>query len=290
MKRLRGPGVRVILFKYLRPDRLDVLERNLIRYTPPGEFNDPFESSPHSESFATGEEIDRVSETVLREQRDHMWAELPDEIKAKLGRPAYDRIVDGIGPVASSMFSDISKGLVPIFREQIKTSVDDKLGILSLSERPDSLLMWAHYAAAHPGFLIGIDPTHSSFSSSRASNESNARKVSYSKERPSKPLMDLSPEEFFFTKSLEWSYEEEWRILARLADAVEVKPVQPGPIHVFPLSADCVRVVICGCRATREFRDRVVAVCAEERYRGVKLLAAHVDDRHFALNFVKVGK
>src|SRR4051812_29159863 len=31
--------------------------------------------------------------------------------------------------------------------------------ILSLTEHRDSLLMWAHYAAAHTGLVIGFDPS-----------------------------------------------------------------------------------------------------------------------------------
>jgi hypothetical protein len=102
--------------------------------------------------------------------------------------------------------------------------------------------------------------------------------------------MELSPEEFFFTKSLEWSYEAEWRALARLTDAVEVKPSRPWPIHLFPLPADCIRVVILGCRATAECKERVVSILADERYQGVKLLTARVDDRQFTLNLVEIAR
>src|SRR4051794_23662244 len=35
------------LFKYCCAERLDVLRNNRIRFTPPSEFNDPFEIVPH---------------------------------------------------------------------------------------------------------------------------------------------------------------------------------------------------------------------------------------------------
>jgi hypothetical protein len=34
------------------------------------------------------------------------------------------------------------------------------LGILSLSEVPDDLLMWTHYAANHSGFVLEFDDKH----------------------------------------------------------------------------------------------------------------------------------
>ena len=38
-------------FKYLPPDRVDVLESGHIRFTPPGDFNDPFEAFPYFKSM-----------------------------------------------------------------------------------------------------------------------------------------------------------------------------------------------------------------------------------------------
>src|SRR5947207_10157340 len=34
------------LFKYVQPDRVDILEFERIRFTPPLEFNDPFDTHP----------------------------------------------------------------------------------------------------------------------------------------------------------------------------------------------------------------------------------------------------
>ena len=36
-------------------------------------------------------------------------------------------------------------------------------GVLSLSRTNDSLLMWAHYADSHRGFVLGLDETHPFF-------------------------------------------------------------------------------------------------------------------------------
>jgi hypothetical protein len=47
----------VILYKYLQPTCIDVLEQKLIRFTQPGDFNDPFEFRPYIHTAASGDEV-----------------------------------------------------------------------------------------------------------------------------------------------------------------------------------------------------------------------------------------
>jgi hypothetical protein len=42
----------MILYKYLHPDRIDVLTQKMVRFTQPGDFNDPFEFRPYIQSAA----------------------------------------------------------------------------------------------------------------------------------------------------------------------------------------------------------------------------------------------
>src|SRR5947207_1139944 len=43
----------MILYKYLRPARVDVLKHRRIRFTQPGDFNDPFEFRPKIRELAS---------------------------------------------------------------------------------------------------------------------------------------------------------------------------------------------------------------------------------------------
>jgi len=43
----------MILYKYLQPTRLDVLKHKRIRFTQPGDFNDPFEFRPKIRDVAS---------------------------------------------------------------------------------------------------------------------------------------------------------------------------------------------------------------------------------------------
>src|SRR5437870_3881441 len=48
----------MILYKYLSPDRIDVLENQQIRFSQPRALNDPFEFSPALKAVLTDESID----------------------------------------------------------------------------------------------------------------------------------------------------------------------------------------------------------------------------------------
>ena len=47
----------MILYKYLQPARVDVLLHIQIRFTQPGDFNDPFEFRPNICALASNDEV-----------------------------------------------------------------------------------------------------------------------------------------------------------------------------------------------------------------------------------------
>jgi hypothetical protein len=88
-------------------------------------------------------------------------------------------------------------------------------GVACLSEQPDNLLMWAHYADMHRGFCLEFDATAEPFR--------NAVQVLYSDDVPvvnPVPLLDpvnRPPKDYtsaaLLTKSSHWSHEREWRLV-----------------------------------------------------------------------------
>ena len=120
-----------------------------------------------------------------------------------------------------------------------------QLGVLSLSERWDSLLMWSHYADSHRGFAIGLSTSHGFFAKRDPRNilvpavgpmgqecyQYNRvpplSKVFYTDQRANlqrrtivdvilttgKEIYDYAS---FLLKGTDWSYEREWRLFRRL--------------------------------------------------------------------------
>jgi hypothetical protein len=101
--------------------------------------------------------------------------------------------------------------------------VVNSVGVLSLSEKQDDVLMWSHYSSSHTGICLRFKV------SAAKPFFANALPVRYQLERP---VLDLASddahtqsEKALLTKADYWSYEKEWRILEH----------DKGPgVHVYP--------------------------------------------------------
>jgi hypothetical protein len=97
----------------------------------------------------------------------------------------------------------------PIHQNEFLNQFQNKifnLGVLCLSEVPDNILMWSHYAEGHKGLCLQFENT-----------DIRAQKVEYTESYPEINYL-LTPEDnqrifTLFTKSNHWHYEKEWRII-----------------------------------------------------------------------------
>jgi hypothetical protein len=84
-------------------------------------------------------------------------------------------------------------------------------GVLCLTEVPDDLLMWGHYAHSHQGVCLGFKTNSQPLML--------AQRVHYGEERPiwRRFARDFKTAivEALSTKALAWEYEREWRIFVR---------------------------------------------------------------------------
>jgi hypothetical protein len=211
-----------ILYKYLSQARINVLEALKIRFTQPASFNDPFDSHPPA-SFThfTGRRLLSLEEAKAFGLTEEQWV-------------SYESL-------------DVVGG----YRSQRQTH---GLGILSLSECRDHLLMWSHYADSHRGFAIGLDSTHPFLAGgdqgvmpeehpglmvapfAMEAMGPAVHPVTYMKERPPgfpAPGNRISMVDCV-SKAADWSYEREWRAFRSLSrirclDIVTDEPLVPKP-------------------------------------------------------------
>lgn len=88
----------------------------------------------------------------------------------------------------------------------------EKTGISCFSERNDNILMWSHYSSHHKGFCLEFHSDADLFT--------KAKRVIYSNDIPTIDLCELMLDDdfekvfaIFCTKSSDWQYEREWRVL-----------------------------------------------------------------------------
>ena len=275
------------LYKYLHPDRTDVLRNQCIRFSSPAVLNDPFELKPHLTALATPEyaaaELQRSLPRVLAEELDR----LPAELRALISAQALQALLEAQLPSIQEKLDGISAQNMPLFQETMARKLEELLGVLCLSETSKSLLMWAHYADSHRGFIIQFDET-SPFFNCRVSDDDelrHLRRVSYSSKRPSLTLSEMEDGSAFLVKSIDWEYEAEWRMIVPLADASRVVGTGPEAIHLYNFPASAVTSVILGCRMPEAKRAEIQALLGESpHYAHIRCIKAEIDNESYALH------
>lgn len=183
--------------------------------------------------------------------------------------------------------SMISKASHPFFQHMtnrmFQNSLARKYGVISLSRRFDSPLMWAHYADVHNGMALEFED--GLFGASPMD-------VIYRQERPQvsaelgRSLNDL---EFFRVKSPDWQYEHEVRYMLEL-DHTELltKTDRKGhPIHVVPIDFSRLRSVTFGCDYDPDILDQ--AQEALKAYPSVLYFEAELDSQFYRVSRRPLG-
>lgn len=158
--------------------------------------------------------------------------------------------------------------------------------MLPFGERRDSILMWAHYGRTHTGFVIGFDSDHEWFRR-RAGRE--LLKVVYTRARPHRRLLsELTLEQMVATKSDQWSYEHEWRLLDLITAASGSAPSAAPNSFPFTLDPLAVKELVTGLRTPRRTNAYLRRLVAHEPFTHVQLFETRVHPRHFELEFHKI--
>jgi hypothetical protein len=251
------------LYKYIHPDRIDVIENLEIRFTQPDALNDPFELQPHFESLvAEADVLANLPEVPgdLRPMVAQAYAMLSEHQRALL---PLDRAMQAIGSFMATddarkataeglqfFLGAMRDGAAPI-RDAIYRAFNDNVGILSLSEIPDHELMWAHYADRHRGLVLCFDEGHPFFDRRRSEHDEFyfVRRVRYSDSR-AVSIASLDGDALLVTKGTQWAYEREWRMLLPLQDSTRSLTIAGDAVHLFAFPSDTLKSIILGAHAS----------------------------------------
>lgn len=143
------------------------------------------------------------------------------------------------------------------------------ISVLSLTERADDMLMWAHYAESHRGYCLELDATAQPFLL--------AYRVSYGRERPSFRVFDSSKADAILPALLHkadfWAHEREWRI---------VRPMDEGPVAFPPQS---LKSIILGAGILPEDEAALRSIVAE-RKTPLDIRRAKLNERDYRLDII----
>ena len=250
------------LFKYFKGDDRDIetIKANKLWYRAPSKYNDVFDCDI------------AVDESALKKCAMQL---VPDGTKIRDGSYAWKNLQKALHKAKQSLRSTI---------ESLRSS----MGVTCFSESDESLLMWAHYANDHRGICVEYDLLEIN-----KQLKFTPVPIIYSKERVCFSV--LNPETIekdsialflrsITTKSKEWDYEHEWRIVrdhAACGDRWDSE--NQGAL----LDMICPSSITLGCAAEEKTENKLKAYCQEKR---IPLYKMQKDEFQYRLNKVAILK
>ncbi|QND82807.1 Uncharacterized protein ChrSV_0579 [Chromobacterium vaccinii] len=232
-----------------------VLIGSKIHLSSRNDFNDPFDVSPRF--IDTANDTEMASAISRSQARLQKW---------------------NVSPLKLAMKYIEFKSQREELLNSIKLGIDEqlaKIGIFCLSEANQNILMWSHYASNHTGLCVKFDM------SADLSLIGLIKKVEYTpgNERPTLEAVKSRgiPEILaaLSSKSKDWEYEKEWRVLK--VDAAYEK------IDVHHTS---ICEVVLGAKSSEELFQLIIDINKERQESGLDMLnvsSAALSDTHYEI-------
>lgn len=229
----------------------DILLKNQVYLSSPIDFNDPFDCKIPKNFLLidSPEKIEKYVNDVFERQKSFFLA---NGFNIENEKIEYAKSLTNIQKFQKE-------------KEEIEfPMIDNHYGVLCMSARWNSILMWSHYGDFHKGFCIGL-------------NEEKMREsglfgkggpVTYSENFPI--INPLENEEIMITsflqthyKSIDWSYEEEYRFTNLMFPE---KPTNEIRTKVF--NDDCIEEINLGVNIDINHKEEIIV---EARKRKIKI-------------------
>ena len=217
--------------KFCPPYLEDTLVNQRVHVSNPQTFNDPWDCYP---CFDTT----RASDPAYRARCIQYIRKFPLPNLTEAKRLSYEAATQGDSRLFTQMLHS--------FREPLRNMIVKRWRIYCLTPYCDRSVMWSHYSNKHQGICLELDAGQAVIG--------GAFRVEYRDALPALDILESSDEaafQIFVTKSPDWSYENEYRIVARDGEADDARhPLLPITTNDFlPLPPSALTGIIAGCRA-----------------------------------------
>jgi hypothetical protein len=286
-------------YKYMKADTAKKVTQNgTLQWSSPTLFNDPFDMQF---DLHLAYDPDRVVNRVLNRLVDVYSGraqpvagstidEIAKVLRARVPRPKEADVRKEHRQGIYGIMKAMERGLPKLHDELRATLAPRKL--LCLSEKPDNILMWAHYAENHTGTVIEFSYIEEG---EYASTWGAAKPVRYMADMPRLANEEAlvrsligqgrlaTPEQFqdsVYVKADVWAYEKEWRVFGGWENDKEREYI---PFRPKELTA-----VYLGCRMSEADRGEIKKTVAK-KYPHAAVHDASKSSRRFALEFAKAA-
>lgn len=266
------------VYKYCGKHGLTILRNLELLVRPPNQFNDPFEFTPKV----------IYSDRILYAKRALALEPVREWLHQLYLKSNFCGSFAEYQSLSEKILTEAPEHTSPLFEKQLLNEVSKLFGVLCMSKRRDSILMWGHYCDKLSGLVIGFDKSSAIFHQWKGLNP-----VNYVKERVifdaccenGTPEMDIYTDKLVFSKSDAWIYEDEFRQFFWLSK-LNSKPLDDGTAgHFLPFDAEAIVGVTLGPRCSSEFEKAVRDLLAKPGFPRLKLDRAVLNENNFAIEF-----
>lgn len=237
---------------------IEMLRSPSIRFTQPDFLNDPYECHLT---------LDRNA--LMADYRKHRKAHSPEM--------ADDQLNQSVEMAEDQLVIDAL-----LHYREMRLS----FGIVSLTEDPLQLLMWAHYGDEHRGVVVELDISHQAIrpSSNGGDSYSGIEKVTYSKDKVFGMPMPDTMIDVLSRKSPEWAYEREWRLIRTLNLTRRATP----DVFVVDFDLSAVKSVYLGARFPAERLEEMTQLLKANGGSHIKLWKVDIAPHRFELRVTEI--
>lgn len=274
------------VYKYCGAYGIAILKSLELKVTPPNQFNDPFEFTPRMICSDPQKYARRVLKNKANLKKLYAMT-----VSEGLFTGSFREFREKAELERSEMEKHIALGVPSVVANVQKEHLDHvsaKYGVLCMSERCDSILMWSHYADNHKGIVIGFDDSAKVFR-----QDKGLLPVNYIKERvvydanwkPGSVAMTQYETKVVFSKSYDWTYEAELRQLFSLSNLHTKAIGTESKGYFLPFPATAILSVILGLRCPKSTESSIRSLLTQPHLSHIKLSRAVLHDTDFSLKF-----
>ena len=182
-----------------------------------------------------------------------------------------------------SFSPETPKGYVDGFRN-VFNKHNETNAIISFSTDIYNVLMWSHYAVGHYGYALELELEPRLLT--RVNYSLIAPEIVYSKKQDQKELHGHVIRSVLKTKSIDWAYEKEWRMI--FWDCPNNENIQPAPqkdgtvLWFYHLPKGCLKSIFIGLKC-KKIESDIKAQLAQLGINDVKVYKMERDNTGFSL-------
>ncbi|MFC0804736.1 DUF2971 domain-containing protein [Ensifer sp. P24N7] len=222
---------RIYKYRSFSNRTIEMLVEDQLFYADPSTFNDPLDTRPTLKADVDAVALQEMLRTFVERRTT---AELEAAAKTiryrgpktvehilKLGRQRAEKMLQEVAYNATNPDYEMEDPDVFLLRNYVERELlrQYEKGIVSLSERWQSPLMWSHYGDQHRGLCVGYSVPDDVGDSLRKVNYGGGRLVQASAVaamlRGDAGAQRLVDDLVLLQKAPDWSYECEWRLIGR---------------------------------------------------------------------------